>query len=257
MATRPSQADRVYAELRDRLIRGRVPVGSRIVEQQLATEFHTSRTPIREALRRLEGDGHLIRDPTGGLRPRLPSVRTMRELYDVRLVLEELVVRRAASSGARGDLEALQQEWRALAAEARPEGVKSEGAGFVHRDEAFHQRLADASGNEFAAGILRDLGDRIRVLRIHDFTSQERIQATIDEHLEILGAVLAGDSDGAAGFMRAHIQRSAQVVRERVGEALARMFEEPPASADIDQQSETYRSAQTYARGASGSSTSG
>ena len=57
--------------------------------------------------------------------------------------------------------------------------------------------------------------------------------------------------------MRAHIQRSAQVVRERVGEALARMFEEPPASADINPQSETYRSAQTYARGASGSSTSG
>jgi DNA-binding GntR family transcriptional regulator len=232
VTTKISQADRVYSELRDRLLRGRMPVGSRIVEQQLAVEFQTSRTPIREALRRLEGDGHLTRDPTGGLRPRVPSVRTMRELYDVRLVLEELVVRRAAGSGAHGSLEALEQEWRAIAAETRPHGAASEGANFVHRDEAFHQRLAEASGNEFATGILSDLGDRIRVLRIHDFTSEERIRATISEHLEILGAVLAGDADGAAGFMRAHIQRSAQVVRERVGEALARMFEESAPAAE-------------------------
>ena len=232
VTTKISQADRVYSELRDRLIRGRMPVGSRIVEQQLAAEFQTSRTPVREALRRLEGDGHLTRDPTGGLKPRVPSVRTMRELYDVRLALEELVVRRAAASGTQGSLEALEQEWRALAAEIRPPGAPSEGAAFVHRDEEFHQRLAEASGNEFAAGILGDLGDRIRVLRVHDFTSEDRIRATINEHLEILGAVLAGDADSAAGYMRSHIQRSAQVVRERVGEALARMFEEPSASSE-------------------------
>jgi DNA-binding GntR family transcriptional regulator len=226
MATRTSQADRVYEELRDRLTRGRIPIGSRIVEQQLAAEFKTSRTPVREALRRLEGDGHLTRDPSGGLRPRVPSVRAMRELYDVRLVIEELVVRRAAGSGDRGSLEALEQDWRALAVEHRSGGLASEGAAFVHRDEAFHQHLAAASGNDVAAGILGDIGDRIRILRIHDFTSDDRIGATISEHLEILAAILTGDADDAAGYMRAHIQRSAHVVRERIGEALARMFED-------------------------------
>jgi DNA-binding GntR family transcriptional regulator len=229
VAPKISQADRVYAELRERLTRGRIPIGSRIVEQQLAAEFRTSRTPVREALRRLEGDGHLTRDPSGGMRPRVPSVRAMRELYDVRLVLEELVVRRAASSGDRGSQEALEQDWRALDAEHRAGGLASEGAGFVHRDEAFHQRLATASGNDVAASILGDLGDRIRILRIHDFTSEDRIGATIAEHLEIIGAIIAGDADEAASYMRAHIQRSAQVVRERIGEALTRMFEEPPA----------------------------
>jgi DNA-binding GntR family transcriptional regulator len=227
VATRISQADRVYAELRDRLTRGRIPIGARIIEQQLAGEFRTSRTPVREALRRLEGDGHLTRDPSGGLRPRVPSVRSMRELYDVRLVLEDLVVRRAAEAGDRGSLEALEQDWRALGAEHRAGGLASEGAGFVHRDEAFHQRLAAASGNDVAAAILADIGDRIRILRIHDFTSEDRVGATITEHLEILTAILAGNGDEAAGYMRAHIQRSAQVVRERIGEALARMFEEP------------------------------
>jgi DNA-binding GntR family transcriptional regulator len=141
--------------------------------------------------------------------------------------LEDLVVRRAAGSGDPGILEALEQEWRALDAEHRGGGLA--GTSFVYQDESFHQRLADASGNQVAAQVLRDIGDRIRILRIHDFTSEDRIGATIAEHLEILRAVIAGDADVAAGFMRAHVQRSANVVRERIGEALARMFEDSGA----------------------------
>ncbi len=102
------------------------------------------------------------------------------------------------------------------------------GAAFVHRDESFHQRLAEAAANEFAIELLGDINDRIRILRIYDFTSHERITATIHEHLEIVRAVLAGDSDTAAGFMRAHVQRSANVVRERIGEALTKMFDAAP-----------------------------
>jgi DNA-binding GntR family transcriptional regulator len=227
VAARISQAELIYEQLRDRLTRGAMPVGRRLVEQQLASEFRTSRTPVREALRRLEGDGHLTRDPGGGMRPRVPSVRAMRDLYDVRLAIEELVVRRAASSGDRGMLDELQQEWVAIAAEHRGGWLADSGSAFVHRDEAFHHRLAEASANEFALGLLREISDRIRILRIYDFTSEDRITATIDEHLEIVRAVLSADAEVAAGFMRAHVQRSANVVRERIGEALAKMFEDP------------------------------
>jgi DNA-binding GntR family transcriptional regulator len=230
MGDRSSQADKVYEQLRDRLTRGAIPVGRRIVEQQLATEFKTSRTPVREALRRLEGDGHLTRDPGGGVRPRVPSVRAMRDLYDVRLAIEELVVRRAAGSGDHGTLEALEQEWRALEAEHRTGALGGIGTEFVADDERFHLRLAEAAGNDYAAQLLRDIGDKIRILRIHDFTSADRIGATIGEHLEIVRATIAADADVAAGFMRAHIQRSANTVRERIGEALARMFEESGAN---------------------------
>ncbi len=231
-AGRSSQADRVYEQLRARLLRGELPIARKLVEQQLAAEFATSRTPVREALRRLEGDGHVVRDPSGGLRPAVPSVRQMRELYDVRLVLEELTVRRAATSGDRGQLEALQLDWQALASEQRSAaGAAAAGPGpeFVHLDESFHERIAAASGNEVAQGMLADLNARIRVLRVHDFLTQDRVAATIADHLEIVGTILDGDADAAAAFMRAHVQRSALVVRERVGEALARMFEAPPA----------------------------
>lgn len=213
-----SHADRVYRELRDRLLRGEVPLGQKLIEERLAAEFATSRTPVREALRRLEGDGHLVRVPEGGLRPSVPNVRSMSQLYEVRIAIEELNVRRAATAGDRSILEDVRGEWRAL----QP-GMH--GPEFVHADERFHRRLAEAGGNEVAARVLGDVNDRIRVMRIHDFTTEDRVRATIGEHLEIVETVLAGDADAAASFMRAHVQRSAIVVRERVGAALARMAE--------------------------------
>ena len=222
-----TQADRVYSQLRERLLRGDMPVGRRLVEQQLAEEFETSRTPVREALRRLEGDGHIVRDRGGGMCPAAPSVKSMRELYEVRLAVEELCARRAASSGDRGRIEAIEQDWRALDGAWHDTRALPRGPDFVYADESFHRALAAASGNDVAESLLGDLNDRIRVLRIYDFTTDDRIGATIAEHLEILACVLARDADAAAAFMRAHVQRSSLVVRERVGSALARMFEQP------------------------------
>lgn len=195
-----------------------MPLGQKLVEERLAEEFATSRTPVREALRRLEGDGHLVRAAEGGLRPSVPNVKSMSQLYEVRFALEELNVRRAATAGDRAILEEVGAEWRGL----RPE---LHGPDFVHVDERFHHRLAEAGGNEVAARMLGDVNDRIRVMRIHDFTTADRVRATIAEHLEIVDAVLDADPDASASFMRAHVQRSAMVVRERVGAALARMAE--------------------------------
>jgi DNA-binding GntR family transcriptional regulator len=222
-----SQAERVYTALRERLLRGDLPIGRRLVEQQLAAEFQTSRTPVREALRRLEGDGHIVREPGGGVCPSPPSVKSMRELYEVRVAIEELVARRAATAGDRSRIEAIDQDWRALLAAWQDARSLPRGPDFVHADERFHRQLAAASGNDVAETLLGDLNDRIRVLRIYDFTTDDRIGATITEHLEIVACILARDADAAAAFMRAHVQRSALVVRERVGAALARMFELP------------------------------
>ena len=164
-----------------------------------------------------------MRAATGGLRPNVPNVRSMSQVYDVRLAIEELCVRRAASAGDRPLLEQLQAAWLTLRAEGPTAGM--EGPGFVHADETFHGRVAEASGNQLAMRILGEINDRIRLIRIHDFTTNDRVEATIAEHLEIVESILAGDPDAAASFMRAHVQRSALVVRERVGASLARMAE--------------------------------
>jgi DNA-binding GntR family transcriptional regulator len=215
-----TRAQRVHDELRADLLAGAFPYGQRLVEEHLAERFQTSRTPVREALRRLEGDGHVVRDRAGGMRPNPPRVSAMHELYAVRMVLEDLAVRGAAAQRA-PELEALRDEWRELAHE-----LDDEGPDFVHADEGFHEGLARASGNRATERYIRDINERIRVLRIHDFTTFDRIAVTVDEHLEIADAACAGRADAAAALMRVHVERSAAVVERRVGDLLARMFEE-------------------------------
>jgi DNA-binding GntR family transcriptional regulator len=211
-----TRAEEVHRELRAALLAGAFPYGQRLVEEQLAERFATSRTPVREALRRLEGDGHVVRDRSGGVRPNAPRVSAMRELYAVRTVLEDLAVRTADPAA----LDALYEEWLELRDE------RDETPDFVYADEAFHEALAHASGNRATERYLRDINERIRLIRIHDFTTADRIGATVEEHLEILDALRAGRNDAAAALMRVHIERSAEVVERRVGELLARMFEE-------------------------------
>ena len=211
-----TRAEAVHRELRAALLAGEFPYGRRLVEEALAERFQTSRTPVREALRRLEGDGHVVRDTTGGVRPAAPRVSAMREFYEVRLVLEDLAVRSAEPAA----LAPLRAEWEELRAE------REDGPDFVYADEAFHEALARASGNAATERYLHDINERIRIIRIHDFTTPDRIEATIEEHVEILDAIQAGRRDTAAALMRVHVERSAAVVERRVGELLARLFDE-------------------------------
>ncbi len=228
-ATPLLQADRVHLALRRELLAGAISPAVRLTEERLAARFDTSRTPVREALRRLESEGHLVRDSAaGGLLPRIPRASAMHEVYEVRIALEDLVVRRAAGHGPGVDLAGLHElcdEWAQLQRTWPQLEPAFELPEFVHVDEGFHEALARLSGNTAAQRHLRDVNERIRMLRIHDFTTRDRIVTTIAEHLAIAGAVVAGDTDGAARLMREHVQASADVVQQRVGTVLARMFD--------------------------------
>jgi DNA-binding GntR family transcriptional regulator len=212
----------VYDELRNEILGGALAVGEPLIEERLAQRFGLSRTPVREALRRLEGDGYLVRGRGGSLRPAVPQIDSMAELYDVRGVLEELSVRRAATSGDHGALVGLREQWVELR-QAPPEHGSRSGPDFVYADEAFHQAIAASTGNLELVRILTDLNGRIRRLRILDFTTADRIEMTITEHIEIVDAVLMGNAEAAAAFMRTHVERSALVVRERATRIHSRM----------------------------------
>lgn len=225
-----SHADRVHRELRRALLSGELPLTQRLTEEQLAERFQMSRTPVRDALRRLEIEGHLVRDHGGGLRPNMPRASTMSEIYEVRLVMEDLVVRRVSNREAGVDipgLMALLDEWTELQAAWPGLAENFEFPDFIHADERFHETLGRVSGNATAARHLCAINERIRLLRIHDFTTADRIKTTIAEHLVIVEAVVAGDTDFATTLMHDHIQSSASVVEQRVGQLLARMLDAP------------------------------
>jgi DNA-binding GntR family transcriptional regulator len=207
-----------YADLKNRLLLGEFPLNVRLGEERLAALVGVSRTPIREALSRLEVEGLVVRAPDGGFLPVVPDVTGMRQLYEVRVGLELQALRRPSRLGTVHDqevLEALRSEWVELTHE-EPEAEP----GFVLLDESFHLTLAGAGGNPMLVDILRQINERIRIVRI---LVPERVGRTIREHVALIDAVLAGDIVEAERQLVTHIDSSVAVVEERVTKAIARM----------------------------------
>lgn len=213
--------DQVYDEVKRRLLLGDFALNVRLGEERLASLVGVSRTPVREALLRLHAEGLVDRHPEGGYCPTAPDLAAIHDLYEVRMALEVAALRRPVERGTNHDLEAvkdLRSEWRALAG-ATPEPDPS----FVLLDEEFHVRLAAASGNGALADHLRVVNERIRIVRMHDFLTPERVEQTVTQHLGILDAVLAGDVAQAVRRFRRHLGESMAVVEDRAARALARV----------------------------------
>ena len=224
-AANDSIAERVYQDLRAELLLGQFSYGDRLIEENLAERFKCSRTPVREALHRLQADGHVVKHPMGGTTPHPPQASAMREVYEMRTVIEDLIVRRAALAEDQSKVVELRTNWDELRTKTKRNRTVLQTPDFVYADEAFHEGIGAAAGNTAASRYLRDINERIRILRVHDFTTGDRIKTTIDEHIEIADAILGNEAEAAAALMRVHIDRSARVVEQRVGAMLARMFD--------------------------------
>jgi DNA-binding GntR family transcriptional regulator len=225
-AARGLRSDHAYAELKRGLLLGEFPINVRLGEERLAALIGVSRTPIREAMMRLHAEGLVRRATDGGYLPVVPDVVLMRHLYEVRIGLELQALHRPARNDTTHDLgllEVLRDEWRSLQGD---EPIDADPA-FVMLDESFHVTLAEAAGNPVLADHLRQVNDRIRIVRMQDFLTSGRIDETIAEHLGIVEAVLAGDLTDAERRFAVHIGQSIAVVEQRVSAAIARMAEQP------------------------------
>jgi DNA-binding GntR family transcriptional regulator len=218
-----SRGEQAHAELKRRLLMGEFPLRDRLSANRLATLLGVSRTPVREALARLHSEGFVERHPEGGYRPAAPDLHHTHELYQVRFALELHALGLPEEAGTGHDreaLEALRTDWEELG--AAPDLTVD--ATFVIFDEDFHVRLAAAAGNSSLVDVLVSVNERIRPVRVHDFLTEERVEATIREHLGILSALLSGDLDSTRSRLDAHLRQSLDVVEARAARALARMI---------------------------------
>jgi DNA-binding GntR family transcriptional regulator len=215
MGERTLLAEQVYQRIRADLLRGHIRPGERLTEEWAADHYAASRTPVREACRRLAEEGLLTHRPRRGYRVPPINEQEIEELYEIRRALELLSVRRAAAvahtPGGAAAITQLREQWRTL--------VPAAGAKVVYNDEAFHRELAGVGGNAQLSPMLDAISARIRLVRVHDFLDQERVVATRVQHLGILDAVLAGDADLAAALMHAHISESQRAVVASAGSA--------------------------------------
>ncbi|HEY4331301.1 MAG TPA: GntR family transcriptional regulator [Ilumatobacteraceae bacterium] len=218
-----SRGDQAYRALKTRLLMGEFPINVRLGEERLASMIGVSRTPIRETLKRLQAEGLVATHPDGGYQPIVPDVTVMRHLYEVRAGLELQALQRPGRMGTRHDpaiIEPLRDQWRQMSLDEVPPADPN----FVLLDESFHVALAAAAANDVAVDFLRQVNERIRLVRMHDFLLRPRIEATIAEHLNLVELVLAGDIVGAEAAFTQHLGDSMAVVEERVRGAIVRML---------------------------------
>ncbi len=207
-----SRADDVYAQLKQDVAEFKLVPGDRFTENELSERLGVSRTPVRQALFRLQQEGYVEVLFRSGWRVLPFDFDQFEQLYDLRMVLETTAAQRLCTDGERVDrelLDALVAFWLVPVAERSADMLE-----VSQRDEAFHCSLVAAAGNAEMARVHRDVTDRIRIIRRLDFTKQARIDATYDEHAKILKAIQRKRGDQAAMLLRAHIETSQAEVRK-------------------------------------------
>ncbi|MES2401318.1 MAG: GntR family transcriptional regulator [Pseudomonadota bacterium] len=208
----PSRADEVYEQLKRDVSDFKLLPGDRFTETEVSERLGVSRTPVRQALFRLQQEGFVEVLFRSGWRVLPFDFNQFEDLYDLRMVLETTAVHRLCEDAVKVNqlmLDELAAIWLVEPAE------RSSDMDQVARwDEAFHCALVAAAGNAETARVHGDVTDRIRVIRRLDFTQQPRIDATYDEHAKILRAIQHKRGDQAAMLLRAHIETSQAEVRK-------------------------------------------
>lgn len=195
-----SRVERIYRHLKTAIVSTRVAPSTRLSEQDVAVALGTSRTPVREAIRRLEQEGLVVRHPYRGVMVAPLSMTDVAEIWQLREILEPAACRLAAARADRAKLGALA---RALTRLDVPM-PRLEHFEEHHRvDVALHRLIAGATRKRRLQELLDGLLGRLAPVRL--VNSPERFHRARHEHLAIVAARQAGDGEAAAHAMRAHL----------------------------------------------------
>jgi DNA-binding GntR family transcriptional regulator len=195
-------SERVYQQLRQMILSGELPPQTRLVEIHLGEQFGVSRTPVREALKRLTAEKLVHGDPVRGLVVHAPEPHEVSEVYLVREALESLAVRLAAQRITDDELRQL----RVIIESMRDAVDKDRTDLVVSATIAFHDVIYRAAGNDTLFRLARDLSDFVRRFSAEAFSHPERAKDVVDEHGRILAALEARDPEAAAKASSAHLQ---------------------------------------------------
>ncbi len=211
--TRPAGlAERVYRQLKDDIFEFRLLPGDRFSEGEVAARVDASRTPVRQALYRLQREGYLEVHFRSGWQVRPFDFAHFEELYELRIVLELEAVRRLClrpEDEHPAALQELQRTWM-----VHPEQRLQDGRAVSLLDERFHCLLLEAAGNREMARVHAEVSDKIRILRRLDFTQAPRVELTYEEHGQILGAILERRGEEAQQLLKTHVEVSKAEVRK-------------------------------------------
>jgi DNA-binding GntR family transcriptional regulator len=204
-----SLADAIHEQLKSEVFDFRLLPGDRFSESELAERLHVSRTPVREALYRMEREGYMEVHFKSGWSVCQIDFAQFENLYDLRLILESEAVRRICQMPEDAGLQRLARLWLVA-----PEERVHDSARISKMDESFHSTLVEIAGNPEISRVHHEITERVRIIRRLGFSGPERVGKSYDEHGAILKYILRNRADQAVMLLKSHIELSKAQARE-------------------------------------------
>ncbi len=193
-----------FEKIKEAIIKGHFKPGEKLVEQTLAQEMGVSRTPVREAIRRLEAEGFVVSIPRKGVVVSRADKEEIVQLYSIRAELEGLAARWAIENADEDDIRKLDE------AISRMEETAASGDldGVVQSNALFHDAIAQASKSRILCTLLKTLQDNIQRFRFQSLHLPGRPEAALAEHKEIVAAIKEKKTEEADRLLKEHLQNA-------------------------------------------------
>ena len=192
---------KVYHILKARIIKGDLAQGGKLFEAKIAEQLGVSRTPVREALRELAAEGFVTMTPNQGMVVNKASIKDIREVLQIRGVLEGLASRLAAKLIKKEEIKELERYLKQM----EKFTIKNDLLAFSEMDEKFHELILDICGNKRLIKIHRNLNDIFHRFRVRTLAVSNNFQLFLGEHKKIMEAIKMGDSINADILSQRHV----------------------------------------------------
>ncbi len=202
-----SISDQIYERLKKQILYGEIEAGERLMQNQVAENLRASRTPVREAFRRLEQDGLVERVPQGGVRVTHLDREAIQEVFGIRNVLEAYAVELACGriTGEETDsLKRLVRQAGELLSSGEP-GRERKIKRLFELNTQFHDIIYRASGNAYLIGMINSLRFIVGRMRFLGLRADSTWSRAWDEHGQLIGLLERKDKESAARFMKTHL----------------------------------------------------
>ncbi|MFN3495075.1 MAG: GntR family transcriptional regulator [Hydrogenophaga sp.] len=208
----PSLVEQVHRAILADIAGGQLRPGARIIQEQLAQQLGISRQPVQQALTLLRKEGVLIDAPGRGLQVAALDLDHVRQMYDVRAVIEGLAFRKAAENNAAQAA----AKGPALIRAGRKAVTSRSFRDMITADMAFHDFIYDLSGNPLVAPSMQTHWTQTQRVMGEVLMRDDKPRDIWDQHEALLAAVAAGDGETAERLARQHILEAANFMIERL-----------------------------------------
>lgn len=204
--------DVVFNTLRQAILTGELKPGERLMEIHLADRLGVSRTPIREAIRKLELEGLVTMIPRRGAEVAQITEKSMKDVLEVRRALDALCVELACDRITDGELENLRQARDTFEGAVKTKDAKK----IAQADVALHDIIVRATGNQRLIQLVNNLSEQMYRYRFEYIKDSSQHQNLIEEHRIIYQSIVSKDKETAAAAARTHIDNQEKAIMHQI-----------------------------------------